>query len=178
MSERTADALDGSSENGEGSRPKTERNEIGVDEVEDRRRSETLLRSVEEGFYLAVAGALALGGLALFVHSIFRFVVRATEGPFVQHVLEFLDGLLLVFIVAELLHTVRALLHKNVLATEPFLIIGIVAAIRRLLVISAEAPDFLGEASFRDLMLEMGILIAAVLALGLTIVLLRRSETR
>ncbi|MDP9419574.1 MAG: phosphate-starvation-inducible PsiE family protein [Actinomycetota bacterium] len=117
-----------------------------------------------------------MAGLALFVHSIYRFAAEASEGPFVPHVLELLDGLLLVFIVAELLHTVRALFDRNVLATEPFLIIGIVAAIRRLLVISAEAPDFLGEARFRDLMLEMGILIAAVLALGLTIMLMRRGE--
>lgn len=99
--------------------------------------------------------ALALAGAALFLHSLYGFVDNAQQGPFIEHVLELLDGLLLVFIVAELLHTVRALLDTNVFATEPFLIIGIVAAIRRLLVISAEAPDFLGEASFRDLMLEM-----------------------
>ncbi len=145
----------------------------GSDE-EGPNRAAVGLRYAEEGFYIAVAVALALAGAALFLHSLYRFVANAQQGPFIEHVLELLDGLLLVFIVAELLHTVRALLDTNVLATEPFLIIGIVAAIRRLLVISAEAPDFLGEASFRDLMLEMGILIGAVLALGLTIRLLRR----
>ena len=147
-------------------------------ETEGQGRVATALRHAEDAFYVVVAAALVVAGIALFVHSVYRFAVEAGDGPFVQHVLELLDGMLLVFIVAELLHTVRALLNTNVLVTEPFLVIGIVAAIRRLLVISAEAPDYLGKEEFRDLMLEVGILVAAVPALGLTIALLRRTRTR
>jgi uncharacterized membrane protein (DUF373 family) len=142
------------------------------------RRSQAagLFRTVEHGFYVAIAIALALAGAALFAYVIYDFVTTITDGSFVQLILRLLDGLLLVFIVAELLHTVRAVIDESVLITEPFLIVGIIALIRRLIVISAEARDFIGEASFGDLMLEMGILIGGILGLGGAIFLLRHTE--
>ncbi len=133
-----------------------------------------VLRYVEHGFYLALAAALSAGGVALFAHVVYRFVAHPTGKPFVDHVLALKEGLLLVFIVTELLHTVRAILDNKLLTAEPFLVVGIVAAIRRLIVISAEAPDYVGESSFSDLMLEMGLLVAAVVALGITIAVLHR----
>lgn len=131
---------------------------------------------MEHGFYLALATALSGGGVALFAHVVYRFAAHPTGQPFVDHVLALIEGLLLVFIVTELLHTVRAILDNKVLTAEPFLVVGIVAAIRRLIVISAEAPDYVGEASFNDLMLEMGLLVTAVVALGITIAVLHRSS--
>ena len=50
---------------------------------------------------------------------------------------------------------------------------GRVAAIRRLIVISAEAENLLGTAKFRDLMLEIGLLAGTVLLLGATVFALR-----
>ena len=38
-----------------------------------------------------------------------------------------------------------------------------------------EAPKVLGDARFSDLMLEMGLLVAAIAALGLTTAVLRRN---
>jgi uncharacterized membrane protein (DUF373 family) len=96
-------------------------------------------------------------------------------------VLAFLDGLLLVFIIAELIHTVRAVIDENVLTTEPFLIVGIVAAIRRIIVITAEAKAQVGHPEFGQMMLEEGLLADTVVALGFTIYLLRhttRTEPR
>jgi hypothetical protein len=65
----------------------------------------------------------------------------------VYQILQLLDGLLLVFILSELLHTVRATVEEDVLMIEPFLIIGVVATIRRLIVIGAEAPNFIKRGS-------------------------------
>lgn len=48
-----------------------------------------------------------------------------------------------------------------------------VAAIRRLIVINAEAENLLGMAKFRDLMLEIGLLAGTVLLLGATVLALR-----
>jgi uncharacterized membrane protein (DUF373 family) len=142
------------------------------------RRSHTAgaFRTLEHGFYIAIAVALAAAGAALFAYVLYDFIRTITDASFVQQILRLLDGLLLVFIVAELLHTVRAVIDENVLITEPFLIVGIVALIRRLIVISAEARDFIGGPSFGDLMLEMGILIGGILGLGAAIFLLRHTE--
>jgi hypothetical protein len=67
-------------------------------------------------------------------------------------------------------------ISDGVLTTEPFLVVGIVAVIRRLIVISAEASGVVGHDEFGDLMLEMGVLVGAVLVLGLVIYLLRHTE--
>ena len=70
--------------------------------------------------YLAnvyIAAALALGGAALFVHVIYRFLADLGDAPFVDQILQLLDGLLLVFILSELLHTVRAAVEEDVLIT-------------------------------------------------------------
>ena len=88
-------------------------------------------------------------------------------------VLELLSGLLLVFIFTELITTIRVVIARRKVVVEPFLIVGIVAAVRRLIVISAEAENLLGTAKFRDVMLEIAILAGTVLLLGATVLLLR-----
>ncbi len=131
---------------------------------------------VEHLLNAAIAIALAAGGMALFVHVLVRFVREVDGQPFVEAILGLLDGLILVFIVTELLHTLRAVISDGVLTTEPFLVVGIVAIIRRLIVISAEASGVVGESKFDDLMLEMGVLVGATLVLGVVIYLLRHTE--
>ncbi len=133
---------------------------------------------IEDFFYVAVAAALALIGLLYFGYSIYDFVTLAFEGDDLSIlVVELLGSLLLVFIVVEIIHTIRAIIDDKILVAEPFLIVGIVAAIRRIVVVSAEAKDLLGKPTFADAMLELGILSAMVVILGLTIFLLRRTNT-
>jgi uncharacterized membrane protein (DUF373 family) len=135
------------------------------------------LRQAEYFANVSIAAALASGGAALFLYVVYRFATHLDDEPFLDQILQLLDGLLLVFILSELLHTVRATVEEDVLMIEPFLIVGVVATIRRLIVISAEAPNFISEDKFDKLMLELGVLIAAVLALGLTLAMLRRRKT-
>ncbi|MER5460111.1 phosphate-starvation-inducible PsiE family protein [Streptomyces sp. NPDC002668] len=51
-----------------------------------------------------------------------------------------LDYSLVLFIVAELLHTVRLTLRNRTLDAEPFLVVGVIAGIRKVLIVTAE-PD-------------------------------------
>ncbi|MEA2844501.1 MAG: hypothetical protein QOJ69_2172, partial [Actinomycetota bacterium] len=122
-----------------------------------------------------IALALAAAGVGLFFDVLLVFGRHVGDEPFVDSILQLLDGLILVFIVTELLHTLRSVIAEGVLLTEPFLIVGIVAIVRRLIVISAEASGFVGKADFGDLMMEMGVLVGGLLVLGLVIFLLRRS---
>jgi len=141
-----------------------------------RRMTADVFRYVEQAFYVAVAVALSAAGAMLFGQVTYRFVGNVSRGV-LPAVLSFLDGLLLVFIIAELIHTIRAVVEENVLRTEPFLIVGIVAAIRRLIVITAEAERALAQKSFGNLMLEMSALIGAIFVLGLTIFLVRHTQS-
>jgi uncharacterized membrane protein (DUF373 family) len=125
-----------------------------------------------------VALALIVGGTILLGVVVYDFVRDLGQGPFIASVLELLSGLLLVFIFTELITTIRVVIARRRVVVEPFLIVGIVAAVRRLIVISAEAENLLGTAEFRDVMLEIGVLAVTVLLLGVTVLVLRinRSE--
>ena len=121
----------------------------------------------------AVALALIAGGTILLGVVVYDFVRGLGHEPVVGQVLELLSGLLLVFIFTELMSTIRVVIARRKVIVESFLIVGMVAAIRRLIVISAEAENLLGTAKFRDLMLEIGLLAGTVLLLGATVFALR-----
>lgn len=144
-----------------------------------REKTESFFGYVEDFFYVAVAIALTLAGAGLFGYVVYTFVSKIGDGEFSVIILDFLDGLLLVFIITELIHTIRAVIDEKVLVAEPFLIVGIVAAIRRLVVISAEAKDLLGTPDFADAMLEIGVLTGTIVFIAVALFLLRsnvRSE--
>jgi hypothetical protein len=93
-----------------------------------------------------------------------------------------LDQLLLVLMLVEILHTVRISIHSHVLVTEPFLVVGLIASIRRMLVITLEAASLTkggiwssdGASIFRSSMYELGLLGVLILILVFSITLLRR----
>jgi uncharacterized membrane protein (DUF373 family) len=124
----------------------------------------------------AVAVALGVGGVILFGVVVYAFVHGLGHGPFVGRVLVLLSGLLLVFIFTELIGTLRVVIATRQVKVEPFLVVGIVAAIRRVLVVGAEAETALGTSRFQDVMLEIGVLAGTVLVLGVTVYILRTAQ--
>jgi len=98
--------------------------------------------------------------------------------------LRVLDELLLVLMLVEILHTVRISIRSHVLVTEPFLVVGLIASIRRILVITLQAATLTkggtwaadGASVFRASMTELGLLGVLILILVVSITLLRRSE--
>jgi uncharacterized membrane protein len=84
----------------------------------------------------------------------------------------------------EILHTVRISIRSHVLVTEPFLVVGLIASIRRILVITLEAATLTKEGTwttegasgiFHSSMIELGLLGLLVLVLVVSITLLRRN---
>ena len=112
------------------------------------------------------------------------FLVQAVR-TFVDHLdddsvvaaTELLSVLLLVFIFVELLSAVRATIRERRLVAEPFLLVGIIASIKEIVVIAGteRAADD-GEA-FRESMIEIGVLGGVVLVLAIAALLLRRSAS-
>lgn len=141
-----------------------------------RDKTEQAFGFVEDLLYVLVALALSFAGLLLFGYAIYDFIDRFAIEGLSALILSLLDGLLLVFIITEIIHTIRVVIDEKVLVSEPFLVVGIVAAIRRLVVVSAEAKDLFGKPDFGDAMLEIGVLTGTVLALGATIFMLRHTE--
>lgn len=99
--------------------------------------------------------------------------------------LRVLNELLIVLMLVEILHTVRISIRSHVLlVAEPFLIVGLIASIRRMLVITLEAATLSKEgiwasesarSVFQGSMIELALLGVLVLILVYSITLLRRS---
>jgi len=88
-----------------------------------------------------------------------------------------LSTLLLVFIFVELLGAVRTTLRERGLVAEPFLLVGIIASIKEIVLISAAPPpDGEDFDKFRDSMVEVGVLTGVVLLLSISALLLRRRQ--
>lgn len=148
----------------------------GPQDAQLREKTSDFFGYAEDFFYVAVAGALGIIGVLYLGYTIYDFVTHIADGADISIlVIDLLGSLLLVFIFTEIIHTIRAVIDEKILVAEPFLIVGIVAAIRRMVVLNAEAQDLLGKPTFMDAMLELGVLAGMVLLLGLTVFLLRRT---
>lgn len=97
-----------------------------------------------------------------------------------------IDGSLFVLMIVEILHTVRASFRSGTLVCEPFLIVGLIASIRRVLVITLESSQAThsgkwsadSEAMLHSSMLELAVLGALILVMVASIYLLRRSGSQ
>lgn len=147
------------------------------------------VRKAEIGIYgilallLTITALAALGdGAVLLWNGIRTFSISS-------QVLEVLDRLLVVLMVVEILHTVSISIRSHILVTEPFLVVGLIASIRRILVITLEASSLtssvakgsgwagMSESVFRAEMIELGLLGLLILILVFSITLLRRSAS-
>ena len=90
-----------------------------------------------------------------------------------------LDRILLALIVAELLHTLRYVVLRGEIVAEPFLFVGLIAVVRRILIITAELERTGGQAlsgrALTNQLLELGLLGLLTLTLAIAIYLVRRS---
>jgi len=86
-----------------------------------------------------------------------------------------LDRILLLLIVAELLFTLQLVISRGEIATEPFLFIGIIAVVRRVVVITAEVEKLPQEGrALTNFLFELGLLALLVVAFSVSIYLIRR----
>lgn len=140
------------------------------------RFGDALLSHVEDAVYVGIAVLLAVGAGVLLV-SAAAGLGDLTVRPTTEVVLDVLDRLLLVFIVVELLFAVRVILSKREVVAEPFLIVGMIASIKEIIVLSVKAADFVGKGEkFTDAIIEVGVLGGLVLLLSVAAIILRAKE--
>ena len=128
----------------------------------------------EDAVYVGLGLLLAYGAAALLVIAVV-IVFRGTQGGPQVMVLDLLDRCLLILMFVELLYTVQVSFRSHALRPEPFLVVGLIAAVRRILVVTAEFAHMMEktDAVFHRAMLEVGLLTFMVLALVVGLWLLR-----
>lgn len=142
-------------------------------EEERQRLADRVLGAFEDAVYWAIAVVL-IGGCVVLLVAQFNTMLRLRASPASTVMLEILDGLLLIFIFVELLYAVRACLRSHEIVAEPFLIVGILAGIKEIVVLSVEAAKLLEKGpEFARAIVEIGVLGAVVLVLALAAYVLR-----
>jgi hypothetical protein len=130
------------------------------------------------GLLLAVTIVLGITGTG-------TAVFKAAFGPNNETILVFtVDRMLFVLMVVEILRTVRDSFRSGTLVSEPFLIVGLIASIRRVLVITLESSQVnrqggwtpASQSLFNSSMLELAVLGALILIMVVSIFLLRYSR--
>jgi uncharacterized membrane protein (DUF373 family) len=135
-------------------------------------RAVRVIEFTEDVVHVMVWVLLVVIGLLLVFDTARHISAVLTDGHDLQAtVIAILEETLLLFIVAELLHTVAiAVEHRGALDPLPFLVVAMVAAIRSVLIVTAEAETgFLWNPQGVELL----ILIVLILALALTAVVWR-----
>jgi uncharacterized membrane protein (DUF373 family) len=140
------------------------------------RRPGTLQRginSAEHWIYVVVALFLVVAA-GLTVLATVRDLIEGSESRAVADTSVFvLERVLLMFIIAELLYTLRLVDFGGRILVEPFLFIGLIAVVRRILVVTAEAETREGREATIDLLIQLGALGALSLVLAASIYFLR-----
>src|SRR3979411_960395 len=130
---------------------------------------------VEDAIHVVVAALLVLAGAFVLWSVVTRIGDELHKATTPQDVVTFvLDKGLVLFIIAELLHTVRVTIQERRLVVEPFLIVGLIAGVRRLLVVTAQVAEPNSNFKWNPQGIEITILLALVLGMTVSLVLWRR----
>ena len=142
---------------------------------------ERVLRIAEDAVYVVVAILLVIGAVVLLVDAAGELGGIGDGAD--SAVLALLDRLLLVFVLVELIFAVRMTLTRREIVAEPFLIVGIIASIKEIILLSVEVANVLegkattgGSKDPQEFAMLIALLGLMVVVLSVSAVLLRLKE--
>src|SRR5215213_9350216 len=132
-----------------------------------------ILDAFERIAYLAIALALSVP-IVMLVVSAAMIMLEVSELGVFETVLGVLDRVLLAFIFVELIDTVRVTLReRGIFIAEPFLLVGLIAVVRRILLLTAEIERVSAE-EFQKMLIELGVMTGLVIVLTVALYFTRR----
>lgn len=148
-------------------------------------RSYLFLGHVETTTYAVLGILLAATAVLAIVGSLHLFVIGIRDFTGTAAIFLLIDRLLIILMLVELLHTVRISIRSHSLVVEPFLIIGLIAIIRRTLVLTLQAEGFTQdtqwtsdvESHFHASMIEAGVLALLIAVLVASIYVIRKTRS-
>lgn len=142
------------------------------------RIADTVIMYAEMAIYAVVCVVLVMGAVALLIEAVKSFFADMGDGV-LWAATQMLSVLLLVFVFVELLGAVRSTVRERRLVAEPFLLVGIIAAIKEIVLIGGtERVIVTDDQLFNRAMIEIAILAGVVLLLAISTLLLRNSAAR
>jgi uncharacterized membrane protein (DUF373 family) len=131
---------------------------------------------IEDIVYIGLGVLLAGSSIILLVTGMVEFGRNLMVGEFIQQIVPLLDRILLILLFVELLYTIQVSFREHTIVAEPFLLVGLIAGIRRVLVLTAEFAEIADkeEEVFRHFIIELGALTLLIVTLVFSLSLLRR----
>ena len=147
-------------------------------EPDVRDRISNVFTRIEDITYIGLGVLLAAGALILLGAAAWFLFNNIFSGDIRELIVDLLDQILLILMVVEILYTVQVSFREHTLSPEPFLVVGLIAAVRRVLIITAEfsKPEEVLEAAFRNAMMELGLLTVLILSLVFSLHFLKRQS--
>jgi Phosphate-starvation-inducible E family len=137
-------------------------------------QSTRLLSWAERTIFALTGILLFVGALAVLLHAASHVAPMFHGGDIIGEVTGFLDLILLTLLLVELAYTVMLSLRGATLMAEPFLIVGLIAVVRRILLISVtNAPGNLQNGATNQTLVELAVLAGVALVFVISIVILR-----
>ena len=131
---------------------------------------------VEDVVYIGLGLLLAASAVAQLISGGYAFAQNIASGTLAQNIIALLDRILLILLIVELLYTVQVSFREHTLVPEPFLLVGVIAAIRRVLVVTAQfgqTPQS-SDAMFQRFIIELVVLTVLILVLVISLMMLRK----
>ncbi|MDB6023313.1 MAG: hypothetical protein JWQ04_3170 [Pedosphaera sp.] len=131
--------------------------------------------AVEDVVYIGLGLLLGVSAIVLLISGVISFVKELAAGTFANSAVGLLDQILQILLFVELLYTVQVSFRTHSLLPEPFLLVGLIAAIRRVLVLTAgfsHMPERT-DVMFKHFFLELAILTVLILAVAVSLVMVR-----
>jgi uncharacterized membrane protein (DUF373 family) len=144
-----------------------------------REKISSIFTRVEDVTYVGLGVLLAVSALFLLLAAAWTLVEGLSFSGLAKDLtVEVVDQILLVLLIIEILSTVQVSFREHVLTPEPFLVVGLIAAIRRILIITAEFsnPSEILEAAFRNAMFELGLLTVLIFSLVFSLYFLKKNR--
>jgi hypothetical protein len=130
----------------------------------------------EDIVYAGIGLMLAISALSLLAIVLKSIVGALSAHALSREVVQVLDEILLILLIVELLYTVQVSFREHGLIAEPFLVVALIAVIRRVLVLTAEFPKLpdLGGAVFTHAVIELALLIVMIFVLVVSLIMLQK----
>jgi uncharacterized membrane protein (DUF373 family) len=134
------------------------------------------LSLVEDVIYSGLGILLAVYAIALLVRGFHNFLELVLGHGSSAQFVDLLDQVLMILLVVELLYTVQVSFREHGLVTEPFLVVGLISVIRRVLVLTAQLPELAqaDENSFRHAAVELVLLTLMIVVLVGSLIFLQK----
>jgi uncharacterized membrane protein (DUF373 family) len=132
----------------------------------------------EDTIYVGLGVLLVVIAFTLLATEILYFGRYISTGTLAENIVFLLDRILLIIIFVEVLYTVQVSFRQHILQPEPFLVVGLIAVTRRILVLTAEMSKLAKETQegFYNAMIELALLTILIISLVLCLRMLRQRD--